>query len=157
MNNKRKEEPLLVFRYNNKNLELRGYEVDVGILSWKNDSYHFIRNVFDICGCMNDEILEDIYNIMMEFLSKENMYCADDKYRLLIYHLLDSKGLIEHGLAIRGSWATQKLKILFPLFDANKRLTLNQTIVDAVCQQADENKEYDNCYSLLNKICEVYE
>jgi hypothetical protein len=76
------------------------------------------------------------------------MYCKDDKYRLLIYALLDQKELLEHGTAIRSPWGTTLLKLIFPLIQAAHDEKLTQTLVDAECTKIEQHRlkfqQYDH-------------
>lgn len=80
----------------------------------------FEGKILGFCGCSNEEIIDDVINVFKCFIRDRkgefNAYYThiakelnlDLKYVELILYLLDDKGLLEHGTAIRGSWLSDK-------------------------------------------------
>jgi hypothetical protein len=81
---------------------------------WEN-YWEYIENKLGLCGCIDEDITDDIFSVLLQLgESSGSVYYTNftiegpDKYKELILHLLDSKGLIEHGGSIRGSWLTDE-------------------------------------------------
>lgn len=75
----------------------------------------FRSDVLEFCGCMDETIIDDIVDTLKCFKKEPNdCYYTDissklhltTKYIELILCILDEKGLIEHGTAVRASWLT---------------------------------------------------
>ena len=88
---------------------------EAGILD-NSDKQNFFLG---LCGCVDKELANDMISVLKETGKKEfyiDKICErtgfEYKYVLCILCWLDDKELIEHGTAIRGSWITEKGKIL---------------------------------------------
>jgi hypothetical protein len=82
-------------------------------------SYHeYVEDLCGLCECRDDDIPQDIFTVLEKYRTSEynqTSYTDFDiegplKYKELLLHLLDGKGLLEHGTSIRGSWLTDKGK-----------------------------------------------
>ncbi len=113
-----------------------------GIQNLFNDKYYILRTLLDICGCMDNDIMEIIYTVLRTKYEYDqlNIPCnyedfagIDPKSVLLIYHLLDSVDILEHGTSIRGAWIHLRGKMVFPLIQANHDDKITQEIVNFVC------------------------
>lgn len=75
------------------------------------------------CGCgSSDTYREDFWN-MFEAIANRNDKTFEliykDKYNELIAQMLDSRGLLEHGSSISGSWLSSIGKKLYDLLTSN--------------------------------------
>lgn len=86
--------------------------IDQDSCSWDNIQDWIMIGVFGLCGCGHSvDIGDDVINIIISLGNKKFQEKAwDDKYEELILHLLDSKGLTEHGSTVYGSWLTDEGK-----------------------------------------------
>lgn len=72
------------------------------------------------CGCgSRDQFQEDAYKLFMAIGRKEATFelIYKDLYTELLAQMLDSRGLLEHGSSIGGSWLSEAGKYLFSLFN----------------------------------------
>ena len=78
-------------------------------------SIPLLSTVLNLCGCVDDEYINDMIHILKE-CGAEDCYITDIckrtgfayKYVLSILVWLNHLGLIEHGISIRGSWISDK-------------------------------------------------
>ena len=76
----------------------------------------FIVDYLGFCGCYDEEVIDDIINVFKIFYKEGSHYYTDIaeelelplKYVHLILNILDSKGWLEHGTSVRGSWITKE-------------------------------------------------
>lgn len=74
----------------------------------------FAVDVLEFCGCIDGSVILDIWRVFKRFDREVSPYITNlvtelhfsYKYVHLILNVLDEKGLLEHGTAVRGSWLT---------------------------------------------------
>ena len=73
------------------------------------------------CGCGSGNLPERAYEVLNNFgkphMAEDRFRVYDDPANEVIAHWLDSKGLIEHGGSVGGSWLTKKGQELLELIN----------------------------------------
>ena len=98
------------------------YKNEEGV-SFKDAKSFISISVFGICGCSGEEWVEIIVKTLIHFNTwidtgkywgdlVKDVYLDNESAAYIVANLLDNKGFIEHGTAIRGSWITDKGKEL---------------------------------------------
>lgn len=92
-------------------MDITEYEAPDGC-HYKSPSEYLWIAILGGCGCGSGDLpyraAEVLRNFGREHLSKERWSVYDDAANEVLAHWLDSKGLIEHGGSVNGSWLTDK-------------------------------------------------
>lgn len=82
--------------------------VDPNGVTWDSYEQYVSIGLCGLCGCGRESIKADLVAILRD--TDRLVDVPDTPYHELMLHLLDDKGLLDHGTSISGSWLTDKGK-----------------------------------------------
>ena len=85
--------------------------IDQNGVSWKSPYDWLWSGILEACGCGSSDELSKIAFKVLQLFSlphEERKWSVYDKQKYeILAHWLDSKGLLEHGSSVAGSWLTE--------------------------------------------------
>lgn len=95
------------------------WEFELDGVNYEDLESYIMTGIFGFCGCTGGEALVVIDKVLTHYDAAQysgvywealvkDVFNGDEGSAYIVANLLDNTGLIEHGIAIRGAWLTDK-------------------------------------------------